>query len=241
MQNRTIRTDSNPPAIPPSPHVRTELAAPRWEVETIVTVERLEAVASVCRSEPLIAIDTETYGWKADKGPPSPSSVGTLSVCQIGLPEHRYTALIDIAALREQNAGWHAPLKSVLEAPTPLKIVHYGPFERAVFEGCGLPFEAGVIDTCAIAKALWPELQAHYPGLSSRSLKNLAQHILGVEISKAEQKGDWSTRPLSAEQIAYAALDVELTADLYRVLQIFCRVNNIDPTAVEWKTPPSPR
>jgi len=211
--------------------------APTWSIADVSTVEGCRALAEVCRVAPRISIDTETYDWVADKGAgPSPATVGNLALLQIGLPETREAFLIDIVALEASHADWKSVLGPILESPTPQKVVHFGLFERAVFERCGLTFDAGVLDTCALAKALWKEIQEHHPGITSKSLKSLAHHLLGKDISKTEQTSDWKARPLSQEQRAYAALDVEIAADLCLALERLAEAAGVEPRSVDWKT-----
>ena len=50
------------------------------------------------------------------------------------------------------------------------------------------------------------------------SYANLAQAIAGVTISKADRYTDWSRRPLSPAQLAYALADVTHLPAIYRKL-----------------------
>jgi ribonuclease D len=53
----------------------------------------------------------------------------------------------------------------------------------------------------------------------SHSLRACCIEILGINLDKSEQVSDWHRRPLSPEQIDYAALDAEWTMKLYQQLQ----------------------
>ena len=44
---------------------------------------------------------------------------------------------------------------------------------------------------------------------------SLCQTLLGVELDKSETRSDWVARPLSADQITYAANDVFYLSRLY--------------------------
>ena len=52
------------------------------------------------------------------------------------------------------------------------------------------------------------------PRAQQPSLQRTAAATLGVYVDKAEQCSDWDRRPLSASQLAYAALDARLCLDL---------------------------
>jgi hypothetical protein len=58
-------------------------------------------------------------------------------------------------------------------------------------------------------------LAARRSGEKKCSLKAQAAAHLGIELDKAEQKSDWSRRPLSQEQLHYASLDAVCTLLLY--------------------------
>jgi ribonuclease D len=53
----------------------------------------------------------------------------------------------------------------------------------------------------------------------SISYLNLVLHITGVELSKGETRSDWLKRPLSENQVKYAALDVAYLPQLYQELE----------------------
>jgi ribonuclease D len=50
-------------------------------------------------------------------------------------------------------------------------------------------------------------------------LQPVVKRYLGKEISKEEQRSDWSVPELRAEQIEYAAYDVQLLSELYEPIQ----------------------
>jgi ribonuclease D len=54
---------------------------------------------------------------------------------------------------------------------------------------------------------------------SQMGYANLAREILGVELDKSQTRTNWRRRPLSEQQINYAADDVIYLAQLYEVLQ----------------------
>jgi ribonuclease D len=71
--------------------------------------------------------------------------------------------------------------------------------------------------------------------LRSLSLAALAEHFFGVKLDKTYQKADWGARPLSQEQLAYAASDTEWCRRIYDELQKIPRppaVSDDDPAAI---------
>lgn len=52
------------------------------------------------------------------------------------------------------------------------------------------------------------QLAARFLGMSSPSLVSLAEKMLGIRLEKGNQLADWTRRPLSEEQLQYAAHDV---------------------------------
>ena len=58
------------------------------------------------------------------------------------------------------------------------------------------------------------ELAARLLGLPKVNLSTVMEQALGVGLRKAHSADDWSTRPLPADWLVYAALDVELLIDL---------------------------
>jgi len=58
------------------------------------------------------------------------------------------------------------------------------------------------------------ELGARLAGLPRVGLGAVVESLLGVHLAKEHSAADWSTRPLPASWLVYAALDVELLVDL---------------------------
>ena len=62
------------------------------------------------------------------------------------------------------------------------------------------------------------ELAARLLGFPRVALGTMLEELLGVRLLKEHSASDWSTRPLPAEWLTYAALDVELLLELRDVL-----------------------
>lgn len=172
-------------------------AQPTLNYEWAVTPEEVAAVAGSLEHEPIISVDTETSGWQ----------VGNEQLCliQIGVPNQQRVILIDVL-----KAGAPTALGSILAAPTPLIIAHNAAFEERQFARYDLKVK-GVRDTLSMSRQLRPDLPNH-------TLRTCCKLLLGIELSKQEQSSDWSVRPLSDQQIAYARLDAEVAISLYNYL-----------------------
>lgn len=62
------------------------------------------------------------------------------------------------------------------------------------------------------------QLAAGFVGMSTPSLGSLVERLLGVRLEKGDQLTDWTRRPLTAGQLAYAASDVAYLLESRRVL-----------------------
>lgn len=197
---------------------------PEWRIREITTPKALEVFAKRLAKEKVFSVDTETWG---PEGEPLDRD---LCLIQIGIPRKNggtptegkgQVVLIDVLALQAaadlqtQAAGEKvnplAALKSALENANTTKVVHHAQFETEQFAKYGIKLQ-GVTDTEKYAKELRPDLYSY-------SLKACCLEILGVSMSKEEQKSDWHKRPLAPEQVAYAALDAEWTMRLFQKLQ----------------------
>ena len=125
----------------------------------------------------------------------------TEKVCLIQLTAFRGGSwLVDPLALRDLS-----PLAPVLADPSVLKVVHGGDNDvTAMRRDFGFAF-ATMFDTAIAARLL---------GDTELGLQALVRNELGVELSKSSQRDDWSRRPLTAKQVAYALADVAHLMDL---------------------------
>ena len=87
-------------------------------------------------------------------------------------------------------------------------IIHAAHSDLPCLAALGL-YPAKVIDT---------ELAGRLLGLERVNLAALTERLLGVGLAKGHGREDWSTRPLPADWLDYAALDVELLIELAEVL-----------------------
>lgn len=87
-------------------------------------------------------------------------------------------------------------------------IIHAAHSDLPCLAALGL-YPAKVIDT---------ELAGRLIDLERVSLAAMTESLLGVGLAKGHGREDWSTRPLPADWLDYAALDVELLIELAEVL-----------------------
>jgi ribonuclease D len=85
-----------------------------------------------------------------------------------------------------------------------MKVIQHASFEREVLGRYGLAIEP-VIDTRDVSRRVRGD--GVDGGHSSRAI---CEREFQREIDKAEQAGDWSQRPLTHSQVAYAVLDAEV-------------------------------
>lgn len=202
---------------------------PEWKIREITTPRALTAFAKRLEKEAVFSVDTETWGPEGER------LDRDLCLIQVGIPRKTegkgQVVLIDVVALQKaadelalkggETINPLQSLKKALENKDQKKIVHHAQFESEQFAKYGIKL-AGVVDTEAYAKQLRPDLFSY-------SLKACCLEILGVVMSKEEQKSDWHKRPLTDEQRNYAALDAEWTMRLFQKLERMEKQLAIDP------------
>jgi ribonuclease D len=165
------------------------------QTQYIDTPEQLTAFCEQIHAVPWLAIDTEFQREKTYRS--------ILALIQIATP--------DIVAIIDPLACDINPLLDVLFDDSILKIFHAARQDQEIFYDLrGAPLSP-VFDTQIAAPILGHPEQAGYA--------RLVDDILGVQLSKAHSRTDWLRRPLSDEQITYAADDVIYLAKLYPLLE----------------------
>jgi len=102
----------------------------------------------------------------------------------------------------------------VLGSRQIIKVIHNAKFERRILAKEGLEI-AAVFDTL--------EASRNHHGrdvLGGHSLGAVVARELELHLDKSEQTSNWTCRPLSPEQLAYAAADVEVLLHLDRKLRL---------------------
>ncbi|WHT21180.1 ribonuclease D [Crossiella sp. CA-258035] len=164
----------------------------------IVEVDINEWQLRALTSAGLVACDIETTGldWATDQ----------IATCQIHSP---------MTGTFVARIGVNSPsnLCQLIADPTTKKIFHHAPFDlRFMVSKWGVK-PANIACTKVASRLLDP-----YGDKSTHSLQSLLDRILGVQISKDQRLSNWQAVELSAEQLAYAAADVEYLIPLYKSL-----------------------
>jgi len=157
------------------------------DYECIERSADLAALARELLSEDVVAFDTEadSFYHYFDK------------TCLVQVATRRAIYLVDPLALG--GPAELAPLAPVMASPDVRKVFHAAEYDIYVLKrDCGFKF-AGLFDTMVSAQLL---------GYSSIGLAALIERHHGVSLPKDEQRSDWSIRPLTPSQLAYAAADV---------------------------------
>ena len=167
------------------------VATPRNEAQWVDTPAALRAVSEELRNADVVGLDVETA-----------LDFGTL--CLIQIATRNRTFLVDPFAVGDLK-----PIVDVLSGTRPTKVIHNARFERRVLASLGIALD-GVYDTLeASREARGPD------ALGGHSLAMVCERELGISLDKAAQTSNWSRRPLSPDQLQYAALDAEILLMLY--------------------------
>ena len=178
-------------------------------------------------------LEAEAYGLDAEFHGES-SYYPRLAVLQVATPSR--TAVVDATRVDVPQ------LRPVLEGPG-LMVAHAGEQDLQVLLRATGAIPARMLDT---------QIAAGFLGFGSPSLLKLVSELLGVRLEKGARMSDWFKRPLTPEQITYAAADVLHLLDLRTVLEerltvtgrlewafeeceLHRRVRQPDITAVWWR------
>jgi ribonuclease D len=167
-------------------------AAPTPPYQYLTTLAEQEAAVALLRPLSVIGVDTEgasLYRYR-----------DRVSLIQVSGGGYNY--------LFDPFSG-PSPMSEILENRNILKIFHGADYDIVTLKrdlGCRI---GPLFDTALAARAI---------GIPSYSLGSLVLRYFGVTLSKVYQKSDWSQRPLSTAQMAYAACDTAYLIPLYEIL-----------------------
>ncbi|GIJ52822.1 3'-5' exonuclease [Virgisporangium aurantiacum] len=129
---------------------------------------------------------------------------------------YRYTHRAYLVQLRREGAG------TVMVDPLPFADLSV--LQAAIVDSEWILHAASQDLPCLAELKLLPgrlfdtELAARLCGMERVGLAALTENLLGYRLEKHHSAADWSTRPLPASWLAYAALDVELLLELREIL-----------------------
>lgn len=177
----------------------------RWAL--VDTPSQLRKAENAIRRAGIIALDTEydSFRYFRDK------------LCLIQVQTGARTWIIDpLAGLDLVFLG------EVLDDPAVLKILHAGDNDIRILKRDYAFAFRNIFDTHRAASLL---------GCRRLSLATLLEDYLGVILVKKMQRSRWDLRPLSEEQLDYAALDTAHLPGLYRRLDGELRGKGVEQEA----------
>ncbi|HWT03268.1 MAG TPA: HRDC domain-containing protein [Pyrinomonadaceae bacterium] len=161
----------------------------------ITDAEEARAAALALQQETIVGLDTETY-WDAA------ANRSRVSLVQVA-PRAGHVLVFDLFAVDVEV------LRPLIESPDITMTAHNARFDEAMLAGAGLR-PAAFVDTLRLARSALR--------LPSYSLAGVTAHLFGIELDKSYQKSNWKRRPLSRNQLQYAAADAIITLRVYEEL-----------------------
>ncbi len=165
-------------------------------IEYIDTPDALNKLAGAIASETWIALDTEFLRERTYRP----------ELCLLQISAGDILACVDPLALDNIDS-----LLDVIYQPSITKVLHAAGQDLEIFYWLRGSVPDNLFDTQIAAPLLGYQEQIGYG--------NLVKEILGVDLSKAHSRADWTRRPLPAKQLDYAADDVIYLAQMYPIMQ----------------------
>ena len=167
------------------------------DIQFIDTADDLHQLCQEMKKEPWLAMDTEFLREKTYYP----------KFCLLQIATLDWVACIDPIALE----GQMDELFSIINDPAIIKILHSCRQDVEIFYQLSGKLPRPLFDTQLVAPLLGYQENPGYAMLVSG--------FLNINLSKTHTRTDWSQRPLSAEQIQYAADDVIYLAKIYCMMQ----------------------
>lgn len=167
------------------------------KIDFITTPEALSALCARLQDEAFITVDTEFMREKTYYP----------ELCLVQLAGAHEVAVVDA-----QAPGMDlAPLGQLFARPELVKVFH----------ACRQDIEIFLLHFGAVPENLFDtQVAAMVAGFGDQvGYDSLVQALTGAHIDKAHRFSDWSARPLSASQLAYAAADVTHLRQVYERLR----------------------
>jgi ribonuclease D len=161
----------------------------------LIDPDDVRAVIPDFTGQPVIGLDTETFFEPETRQ-------NQLSLLQLASPTGRVVVVDALAAGIEI-------VRPLIEHPAVVMAAHNARFDEGVLRRAG--FEpAGFVDTLKLSRRTLT--------LDSHSLASISEHLFNLRLDKTHQRSDWSIRPLSRDQLYYAALDAVVALRLFQEL-----------------------
>lgn len=164
-------------------------------IQYINTPEQLATLCGQIKLEPWLALDTEFLREK--------TYYPKFCLLQIATPT--WVACVDPIALPHLEE-----LFAVIASPDIVKVFHSCRQDLEIFYQWTGQLPGPVFDTQVAAPLLGFQDNPGYAMLVSS--------LLGINLNKAHTRADWSKRPLSHDQIEYAADDVIYLCQVYQIM-----------------------
>lgn len=157
-------------------------------------IETRDALSVFARQE-IIGLDTETYFDYETRQ-------YHLSLLQLAAPSGEIVVVDALAAGIDES-------RVLIEDAAVLMAAHNARYDEGALKGAGFAPQ-GFVDTLKLSRRALK--------LSSFSLASVAAHLCNLTLDKTFQQSDWRRRPLSREQLDYAALDAQIALRVYQEL-----------------------
>lgn len=172
----------------------------------VETADSLAELVKQLSDAPCVAVDTE-FVWER-------TFYARLGLIQVGT-QAGICYLIDTVAIQDL-----APLGKILSAPGIEKILHDAPQDLMILRRATGALPQNIFDT---------RLAAGFAGLSSEiSLQNLLVALLDIQLPKGHTRTNWMARPLSQDQLEYAADDVRYMPRVAALLREKARTAGVE-------------
>jgi ribonuclease D len=165
-------------------------------INYIDTPEKLTDLCIQIAAEPWVALDTEFLREK--------TYYSKFCLLQIATPA--WVACVDPLVLLDLT-----PLFDVLYNPAVIKVFHACRQDLEIFYQLTGKIPQPIFDTQIAAPLLGIQENPGYAMLVSS--------FLNINLTKAHTRTDWSVRPLSPEQLEYAADDVIYLCQIYQIMR----------------------
>lgn len=183
------------------------------------TEEKLADLCTALSSKRYIAIDTEFLRERTYRP----------QLCLVQVKVDDILACVDAQAIKDLS-----PLMELLQNVNITKVLHAASQDLEIFHMLSKgQVPAPIFDTQLAAPLLGFNEQIGYG--------NLVKEMLGIELSKAHTRADWTRRPLPDKQIDYALDDVIYLEQLYNKIHAELdkrdRLDWLKPEFEQWENP----